>query len=368
MVKPTYNLPESHGDDDDEAIRHWLDGLASHYPTEELKQIAGACAALTRCRGDRRIETGETHVRHVLSTADILVRLRMDFETLIAALLNGCLDQGDLTEVQLEDRFGPGIARMVGDLSRIGQIANVDAIIAAKDQDEHEENLRRLLLGIAEDVRVVLVVLAERVHLMRAIKDLEPERRAKIARDTQRIYAPLANRLGIWQVKWELEDLSLRYLKPDEYKRIAKLWPSAARSASTTSRRHPDPARQVRRGRHRGRDHRPPETHLQHLAQDAAQGGRDRRDLRPARGAHPGRHGRGLLRRARAGARTLEAHPQGVRRLHRHPQGQHVSVAAHRRGRAGGQAAGGADPHPRDAPACRVRCRRPLGLQGVQGA
>ncbi|HSO82817.1 HD domain-containing protein, partial [Thiocapsa sp.] len=222
MVKPTYNLPESQCDDD-EAIRHWLDGLASHYPTEELKQIAGACAALTRCRGDRRIETGETHVRHVLSTADILVRLRMDFETLIAALLNGCLDQGDLTEAQLDDRFGPGIARMVGDLARIGQIANVDAIIAAKDQDEHEENLRRLLLGIAEDVRVVLVVLAERVHLMRAIKDLEPERRAKIARDTQRIYAPLANRLGIWQVKWELEDLSLRYLKPDEYKRIAKL-------------------------------------------------------------------------------------------------------------------------------------------------
>ncbi len=222
MVKPIYNLPESHGDDTG-AIRHWLDGLASHYSTDELKQIAGACAALTRCRGDRRIETGETHVRHVLSTADILARLRMDSETLIAALLNGCLDQGDLTEAQLEERFGPGIARMVGDLARIGQIANVDAIIAAKDQDEHEENLRRLLLGIAEDVRVVLVVLAERVHLMRAIKDLEPERRAKIARDTQRIYAPLANRLGIWQVKWELEDLSLRYLKPEEYKRIAKL-------------------------------------------------------------------------------------------------------------------------------------------------
>ncbi|MBK5965844.1 GTP diphosphokinase [Thiocystis minor] len=222
MVKSTYNLPEQDSSDES-AIRHWLDSLATHYPAEERKQIAGACAALTRCRGDRQIETGETHVRHVLSTADILVRLRMDYETLIAALLNGCLDQSDLTEAQLEERFGPGIARMVGDLARIGQIANVDAIIAAKDQMEHEENLRRLLLGIAEDVRVVLVVLAERVHLMRAIKDLEPERRTKIARDTQRVYAPLANRLGIWQVKWELEDLSLRYLQPDEYKRIASL-------------------------------------------------------------------------------------------------------------------------------------------------
>uniref|UniRef100_UPI0025DC21A0 HD domain-containing protein n=1 Tax=uncultured Thiocystis sp. TaxID=1202134 RepID=UPI0025DC21A0 len=154
MVKSTYNLPEQDSSDES-AIRHWLDSLATHYPAEERKQIAGACAALTRCRGDRQIETGETHVRHVLSTADILVRLRMDYETLIAALLNGCLEQGDLTEAQLEERFGPGIARMVGDLARIGQIANVDAIIAAKDQMEHEENLRRLLLGIAEDVRVV---------------------------------------------------------------------------------------------------------------------------------------------------------------------------------------------------------------------
>ncbi len=222
MVKPVYNLPEP-ASDDESAIRHWLDSLATHYPRDELLLIAGACAALTRCQGDHRIETGETHVRHVLSTADILANLRMDHETLIAALLNGCMSQGYVTEVQLVERFGPGIARMVGDLAKIGQIANVEAIIAAKDKNEHEENLRRLLLGIAEDVRVVLVVLAERVHVMRAIKHLDPERRTRIARDTQRVYAPLANRLGMWQVKWELEDLSLRYLEPAEYKRIAKL-------------------------------------------------------------------------------------------------------------------------------------------------
>ena len=221
MVKPTYNLPDQ-DTGDDQSIRHWLDNLTPNYTVEELKLIAGACTALTRCRGDRRIETGETHVRHVLSTADILARLGMDHETVIAALLNGCMDDGELSEAHLRDRFGPGIAQMVGDLARIGQIANVEAIIAAKDQHEHEENLRRLLLGIAEDVRVVLVVLAERVHLMRSIKDLEPERRAKIARDTQRVYAPLANRLGMWQVKWELEDLALRYLEPVEYSAIAR--------------------------------------------------------------------------------------------------------------------------------------------------
>jgi GTP pyrophosphokinase len=158
-----------------------------------------------------------------LSTADILVQLRMDQPTLAAALLNGCLGQSGTTQEGLAVRFGAGVAQMVADLARIDKIANVSTVIAVKDQDEHEENLRRLLLGIAEDVRVVLVVLAERLHLMRSIKDLDDPRRRKIAQDTQRVYAPLANRLGVWQVKWELEDLALRYLEPEEYNRIAKL-------------------------------------------------------------------------------------------------------------------------------------------------
>jgi GTP pyrophosphokinase len=222
MVKPVYNLPASDSGDV-AAAEHWLASLPSNYPSDALARIREACAMLVRCRGNQTLETGETQVRHLLCTADILVGLRMDADTLVAALLNGCLGKADITEQQLSERFGPGIAGMVGDLHRIGQIADVDAVIAAKDQDEHEENLRRLLLGIAEDVRVVLVVLAERLHLMRAIKDLEDGRRRKLGRDTQRVYAPLANRLGVWQIKWELEDLSLRYLDPDEYTRVAKL-------------------------------------------------------------------------------------------------------------------------------------------------
>jgi GTP pyrophosphokinase len=222
MVKPVYNLPEVHADDAS-AAKHWLAALPPSYASEERRRIAEACDLLVSCRGGQTLETGESAVRHLLSTADILAGLHMDADALIAALLNGCLQRSGLTEAQLSERLGPGIAGMVGDLHRIGQIANVDAVIAAKDQNRHEENLRRLLLGIAEDVRVVLVVLAERLHLMRSIKGLEDERRRKIAGDTQRVYAPLANRLGIWQVKWELEDLALRYLEPAEYKRIAKL-------------------------------------------------------------------------------------------------------------------------------------------------
>jgi len=222
MVKPVYNLPLDK-QDDAAAADHWLSALPGSYSEEDRKRLADACALLVQCRGNQTLETGETQVRHLLSTADILLRLRMDAETLIAALLNGCLGRHAVSEQQVAERFGPTIAGMVSDLARIDQIANVDAVIAAKDLDQHEENLRRLILGIAEDVRVVLVVLAERLHLMRSIKPLEDARRRKIALDTRRVYAPLANRLGIWQIKWELEDLALRYLESEEYKRIAKL-------------------------------------------------------------------------------------------------------------------------------------------------
>jgi GTP pyrophosphokinase len=222
MVKPRYNLPDSQ-QDDASAARHWLAALPASYAEADRKRLAEACDLLIRCRGNQVLETGESQVRHLLSTADILLQLHLDAETLVAAILNGCLGRSEITEERLRERFGPGIATMVVDLARIDQIAHVDAAIAAKDLAEHEENLRRLLLGIAEDVRVVLVVLAERLHLMRSIKNLEDARRPKIAQDTQRVYAPIANRLGVWQIKWELEDLSLRYLDPKEYKRIAKL-------------------------------------------------------------------------------------------------------------------------------------------------
>ncbi|MBK5970990.1 MULTISPECIES: RelA/SpoT family protein [Thiorhodovibrio] len=220
MVQSTSTLPDR-SLADRPASESWLRELDAHYEPADRERIATACALMIDCRNEARLDTGETEARHRLATADILFNLRMDADTLCAALLNGCLDRDALTEARLAERFGSGIARMVADLGRIGALTNVERIIAEKDQHEHEENLRRLLLGIAEDVRVVLVVLAERLHLMRAAKSLEPSRQIALAEDTERVYAPLANRLGVWQIKWELEDLALRYLHPQEYKRVA---------------------------------------------------------------------------------------------------------------------------------------------------
>ncbi len=222
MVSTKTNLPGAQHTDE-AACQHWLDSLGPRYSSEEKVRLEGACRFALGAHRDTRRDTGETSLRHALATAEILAGLRLDCTTLAAALLNGVLPHPEVSEESLQREFGKGVARMVADLGRIAEITNVDAVVTAKDETQHAENLRRLLLGMAEDIRVVLVVLAERLHLMRRIKGLDDEARRKIARDTQQIYAPLANRLGIGQLKWELEDLSLRYLDPEEYRRIASL-------------------------------------------------------------------------------------------------------------------------------------------------
>ena len=187
----------------------------------------------------------------------------------------------------------------------------------------------------------------------------------RLAYETRQVYAPLANRLGVWQLKWELEDWSFRYLEPDNYKRVAG-WLASKRG--DRERYIEDVIATLRDGARQGADRRrhrrPPETHLQHLAQDAAQGTVVRSAVRRARRARAGRDDRGLLRRARRRARPVAVHPGRVRRLHRDAEGQRLSLAAHGGDRPGQAAARNPDPHARDARARRAGRRRALALQG----
>ncbi|WP_295886297.1 bifunctional (p)ppGpp synthetase/guanosine-3',5'-bis(diphosphate) 3'-pyrophosphohydrolase [uncultured Thiohalocapsa sp.] len=226
MVQTTTNLPER-VEDDAAAVRHWLARIGARYDAAGRRRLEAACELLLDCHGDAVLETGESAVRHRLAAADILFGLRMDADTLCAALLQGCPDHRDPGAAALAETFGPGVARMTADLARIEQLTRVEYVAeggkrAARNRLAREENLRRMLLGVAEDVRVVLLVLADRLHLLRRTKHLDAERRLEIADDTRRVYAPLANRLGVWQLKWELEDLALRAAEPDTYMRIAK--------------------------------------------------------------------------------------------------------------------------------------------------
>ncbi len=220
MVTTSSRLPE--GDEISLAdVAHWVAHLPRLFDDEDREYLDAAARLATQAETGQRTLCGESQLRHAFSVAEILADMGMDRETVAAAMLLGSLSGKQIELEQISRSLGDNTARMVDDLARIGVLTDLSSEVKPGDEEEHAENLRRLLLGIAEDVRVVLVVVAEQLHLMRGARQLSPLLRQRLAEETRDIYAPLANRLGVWQVKWELEDLSLRFLHPDDYKRIA---------------------------------------------------------------------------------------------------------------------------------------------------
>ena len=181
-------------------------------PDRELVQRAYARASEAHV-GQRRV-SGEEYVEHPLHVARILADLGLDAQTLAAALLHDTVEDTEVTLDEVSAEFGPSVGRLVEGLTKLSRIE------FRTDQQQHAENIRRMLLAMADDIRVVLIKLADRLHNMRTLDALPEARRRKISRETMDIYAPLAHRLGIGQVKWELEDLAFRNLHPDEYHEI----------------------------------------------------------------------------------------------------------------------------------------------------
>lgn len=161
-----------------------------------------------------------------LAMADILADLRLDQESLTAAVLYRAVREGKTTQAVIEKTFGFDIAHLIDGVLRmaaISQIVNPDKKAGFGKDQQQLDNIRKMLVAMIDDVRVALIKLAERTFAIREIKDATPERRQRVAREIFDIYAPLAHRLGIGHIKWELEDLSFRYLEPDSYKHIARL-------------------------------------------------------------------------------------------------------------------------------------------------
>lgn len=161
-----------------------------------------------------------------LAMADILADLKLDQESLTAAVLYRAVREGKTTQQVIEKEFGPDIAHLIDGVLRmaaISQVINPNKKVQFGQNQQQLDNVRRMLVAMIDDVRVALIKLAERTFAIREIKEADPERRRRVAREIFDIYAPLAHRLGIGHIKWELEDLSFRYLEPDAYKQIAKL-------------------------------------------------------------------------------------------------------------------------------------------------
>ncbi len=215
---------------DAENIQSWLGSLPSTFAPAEIEMIRHACELSAPLYAGQTELTGAPLLQHALGAASILVGMNMDFETVAAAILHAVPEYLEDWAETLKTHFGANVCSLVEGISRMEQIQEFSEIEGLHGKEKKKgdhvqqiESLRKMLLAMVEDIRVVLIKLAERTQTMRCLSGASADWQQRIARETRGIFAPLANRLGVWQVKWELEDLSLRYLEPELYKKVAKL-------------------------------------------------------------------------------------------------------------------------------------------------
>lgn len=206
----------------------WLSNLPERYSQEDVARLRAGLEFARELYGDQRFKlTNELWFTHALAAAAIVVEMKLDVDAVLAALLFAAPDYPQGKHEILADRFGEPLARLVDGVNRMRRLQDYTVADMSRLKPEERqvqvESMRKMLLAMVEDMRVVLVKLAWRTQTMHYLSHVAPEIAAAVARETMDIFAPLANRLGVWQIKWELEDLSFRYLEPVTYKKIAKL-------------------------------------------------------------------------------------------------------------------------------------------------
>jgi len=207
-----------------------LDAVSKVFAPAEVDVIRNACELAEPLYAEHIELTGTPLLQHALGAAAILVGMNMDHETIAATVLHAVPEYTDDWAEILEKKFGANVKMLVEGISRMEQIEQFsemhrpDKSEKKKGDDVQQvESLRKMLLAMVEDIRVVLIKLAERTQTLRCLSGASTDQQKLIAQQTRSIFAPLANRLGVWQLKWELEDLSVRYLEPELYKKVAKL-------------------------------------------------------------------------------------------------------------------------------------------------
>ena len=201
-------------------IDQLLDRVQSYQPDADLGMVRKAYEFSAKAHEGQRRRSGEPYVKHPIAVAGVLTSLKTDVTAIVAGLLHDTLEDTVATAGELEREFGKDVVHLVDGVTKIGKIT------FKSSEEKQAENFRKMVLSMADDIRVVIIKLADRLHNMRTLEHLSEGKRLEIAQETLEIYAPLANRIGVGWVKNELEDLCLKHLKPDVYEmlrvRVAK--------------------------------------------------------------------------------------------------------------------------------------------------
>ncbi len=305
-----------------DAIGHVAEAHRAHYPDADLEPLRRAWVlAESSHRGQMR-KSGEPYITHPLAVTLILAELGAETTTLTASLLHDTVEDTEVTLDQVGEEFGAEVRYLVDGVTKLEK---VDYGAAAEP-----ETFRKMLVATGSDVRVMSIKLADRLHNMRTLGVMRPEKQARIAKVTRDVLIPLAERLGVQALKTELEDLVFAILHPEEYDHTRELIVDNASRADDPLAEVTDEVRGVLRDAGIQAEVLIRPRHFVSVHRVARKRGRLRgRRLRPPPGARE--RGRGLLRRPRRAAHLPEAGRLGVQGLHRRPQVQPVPVAAHRR-------------------------------------
>ena len=189
-----------------------INSVLKYHPSTDISMIEKAYKVASEAHEGQKRKSGEPYIIHPLCVAIILADLELDKETIVAGLLHDAVQDTWMTYEEVEKEFGSEVALLVDGVTKLGQLS-----YSADKVEVQAENLRKMFLAMAKDIRVILIKLADRLHNMRTLQYMRPEKQQEKARETMDIYAPIAMRLGISKIKVELDDLSLKYLKPDVY-------------------------------------------------------------------------------------------------------------------------------------------------------
>ena len=206
----------------DELYQELIASIRKYHPSADISLVEKAYRVAYDSHEGQMRKSGEPYIIHPLSVAIILAELELDKETIAAGLLHDVLEDTIMTEQEMEEQFGKEVVLLVDGVTKLKHLHFTDNIKNPKDKNADRlemqaENLRKMFLAMAKDIRVIMIKLADRLHNMRTLKHQSKEGQQRIARETQEIYCPIAQRLGISRIKIELDDLSLKYLNPEAY-------------------------------------------------------------------------------------------------------------------------------------------------------